>query len=107
MEVLKHGRFGCVVPHYRLLFIDRNELYWCRKEDIAKHRRTRGGLHLKNLHQVKLKKGSRILSLSFKERPLVVEALSEEQFEVLAAVFTRVMNDNSEQSAVVISRGKR
>eukprot|EP00624_Nannochloropsis_granulata_P000810 evm.model.NODE_13524_length_29135_cov_30.666414.4 len=118
MEVLKHGRFGCVIPHYRFLFVDREELYWCRREEVGRRkrqqqqqqqRRGKGGLLLRNLVQVKLKKGARIVSLEFKERTLVVEALGGEEFDVLAGVFTRVMSENmgGNSAPVVITRGKR
>jgi len=120
MEVLKHGRFGCVIPHYRFLFVDREELYWCRREEVGRrkrlqqlqhqqHQHQRGGLMLRNLLQVKLKKGARIVCLDFKERTLVVETLGDEEFDVLAGVFTRVMSENMAESraTVVLGRGKR
>ena len=110
MEVLKHGRFGCVIPHYRFLFVDREELFWCRREEVGRRRKGgRGGLLLRNLLQVKLKKGARIVCLDFKERTLVVETLGDEEFDVLAGVFTRVMSENMAESRapVVIKRGKR
>ncbi|GAB5030779.1 Hypothetical protein NocV09_00400560 [Nannochloropsis oceanica] len=119
MEVLKHGRFGCVIPHYRFLFVDREELYWCRREEVGKRkrqqqqqqqqRRGKGSLLLRNLMQVKLRKRARIVSLEFKERSLVVEALGGEEFDVLAGIFTRVMSENmgGNRGPVVITRGKR
>jgi len=119
MEVLKHGRFGCIIPHYRFLFVDREELYWCRREEVGKRkrqqqqqqqqRRGKGSLLLRNLMQVKLKKRARIVSLEFKERSLVVEALGGEEFDVLAGIFTRVMSENmgGNRGPVVITRGKR
>lgn len=111
MEVLKHGRFGCVMPHYRVLFIDREELFWCRREDLKKQHRggTKGGLSLRNLLEVRLKKGAKIVALTFKERPLLIEALCDQDFDTLAAVFTHVMNDNmhDDRQHLVLSRGKR
>lgn len=111
MEVLKHGRFGCVMPHYRVLFIDREELFWCRREELKKqpHRGTKGGLSLRNLLEVRLKKGAKIVSLTFKERPVLIEALSDQDFDILAAVFTRVMNENmqDDRQHLVLSRGKK
>jgi hypothetical protein len=113
IEVLKHGRFGCVVPHYRVLFVDREEVYWCRREEVGKKKKKagarRGCLSLSHLLEVRLKKGARIVSLTFQERAFVVEALSDEDFDVLAAVFTAVMKDNVQDSRqpIVISRRRR
>jgi len=115
LEVLKHAqaRFlgaAMAAPHPRILFVDEAstaaaELRWCVKEDFARRHfegrkggaTLRKGLPLKHLLDVSRR--SRVVTLLFKERPLVVEAYTEERAAVIEACFRYVLSKNKRMSA--------
>lgn len=105
LEVLKHvrGPFGGA-PHRRILFVDdasteSASLQWCDGKKGAKTLKKGGGLPLKHLQDVRRK--GRVVTMLFKERPLVVEAYTEERAELIEAVFMYVFNKNRKMTTLM------